>query len=344
MANSYIYIAEQSFVSKYCFSLGKKYKTTNFDYIPILNNLDVKIIDFANSKFLIYLKSNKDTKSSLTGFCGYFESENILISEKISKEIDKIPKNVKVDKILYNNMISRYNLFENSNLIFIKYKSLIPFKNILTSKILLECAEKKGYKIKIEKITKKYSQCNLIKNEINDIEKIINLIEENQPEINQDKLDEQGEGDDEDNDEVNNEVNNQVNDKEEENEEEEENVEMIIMDVPILWNPCEEIIEKIESNTIKREHIKNHYVNCDSCEIVDNNRISPDFKKRITFNIIEEKEIVDKIIDIYQFSEKYIERKNIFTECKMIENNINIVYYKKNDELYNQSIFIINKL
>jgi hypothetical protein len=322
MVNNYIYIAEQSFVSKYCFSLGKKYKTTNFEYIPILNNLDVEITDFVNSKFLIYLKRNKDTKSTLTGLCGYFECENILINENISKEINK-NINVKVDKILYNNMISKYNLFENSKLIFIKYNSMTSFKNVVTNKMLLEFAEKKGSEIQIEKITKKYNLCNLLENENNQIEEIINLIEENQP----------------------NDEEEQEEQEEEENEEdEEENVEMIMMDIPILWNPCDEIIEKIENNAIKREHIKTHYSNCDDCEIVDNNKISPDFKKRITFNIIEKKEIVDKIIDTYHFSKKYIEKKNIFTECNMIENNINILYYKKNDELYNQSIFLINKL
>lgn len=332
MVNSYIYIAEQSFVSKYCFSLGKKYKTTNFEYIPIFNNLDVEITDFANSKFLIYLKRNKDTKSTLTGFCGYFECENILINENISKEniskeINKNSKknvNIKVDKKLYNNMISKYNLFENSKLIFIKYNSMTSFKNVVTNKMLLEFAEKKGSEIQIEKITKKHNLCNLLENEYNQIEEIINLIEENQP---------------------NDEEEQEEQEEEEENEEnEEEDVEMIMMDIPILWIPCDEIIEKIENNNIKREHIKTHYSNCDDCEIVDNNKISPDLKKRITFNIIEKKEIVDKIIDTYHFSKKYIEKKNIFTECNMIENNINIVYYKKNDELYNQSIFLINKL
>ena len=199
---------------------------------------------------------------------------------------------------------------------------MMSFKNVVTNKMVFEFAEKKGSEIQIEKITKKHNLCNLIENKNNKIEEIINLIEENQPNDEEEKQEEQ----------------------EEQEEEEEENVEMIMMDIPILWNPCDEIIDKIENNSIKREHIKTHYSNCNDCEIVDNNRISPDFKKRITFNIIEKKEIVDKIIDTYHFTKKYIEKKNIFTECNMIDNNINILYYKNNDELYNKSIFLINKL
>ena len=89
-----------------------------------------------------------------------------------------------------------------------------------------------------------------------------------------------------------------------------------MMNIPIVWNPCNIIIEKMDNSSIKKIDIISHYKKCDSCDITDNNRIKLEFEnKKINLQIKEDeegKEEVDCIINFYQSDKKYIEKKPIF--------------------------------
>ena len=80
--NNFLYFLDHTFVKKYCISSGIKYQITKYDYLPLINNTKLNLEELSNSKFLIYLKCVKATKSSKSGFYGYFTGGHILISGK----------------------------------------------------------------------------------------------------------------------------------------------------------------------------------------------------------------------------------------------------------------------
>lgn len=322
--NTYLYVSDLTFMNKYCVNSGKKYKTNKQEYLPIINAIDIDIQKISLSKFIIYLKCVKLTKSQKAGFFGYFTGGHILISEKQSLEIKK-DKNILVDELLYRKMIQKYNLLEVPNLYFIKYDEITPFVTIVSPTKIKEICDKNNFEFK--RITSKYNSLNIINF---DVDKIISFIEDEFE--NEDNQDNTEKSEDEDN----------IQSDKEENES-----EIINMDIPIVWNPCEIIIEKMENLEIKKNDIVFHCNKCKICEVVNNNRENLEFtNKKINFHIKENedgKELVDKIIDFYQLTQNYMEYKDKFEECGFYETKINIIFYKNEGELYDKSFFIIIK-
>ena len=329
--NTYLYIADMTFISKYCVNNSKKYKTNKQEYIPIINTCSKNINELANSNFLIYLKCVKLNKSTKAGYFGYFIGCHILINEKIAKQQKDtvLNKNIKIDNLLFRTMVQNYSLCEVKNLVFIKYDDIIPFNNIVIPSKFKEICKKNNHQF--EKFSTKLNCLNIVNYKIN---KPIEWITQY---FGEDKEDGEDEEDDENEDDE---------DEEEDDEKEDEEPDMVIMNVPILWNPCSVIIEKMEKLCISKKCIKEHYNECETCEVVDNNRRMLEFNKKLNIHKLENDEnkiIVDKIIDFYQLAIKYIDTNENFENNGLKEDEINIIYYKYEGELYDKSFLIIHK-
>ena len=160
--NKFLYILDHTFVKKYCVSYGVKYKTTKYDYLPIINTTKLNLEELSNSKFLIYLKCVKATKSNVSGFFGYFIGQHILINSKQSKQI-KIPNTADIivtDDNEYKKIIHKYNLCDMDDLVFIRYDKVIPFNSIVSPlKYKKICGENN---IQFEKIPSRLNCLNIM--------------------------------------------------------------------------------------------------------------------------------------------------------------------------------------
>jgi hypothetical protein len=326
--NKFLYILDHTFVKKYCASSSVQYKPVKYDYLPIINTTKFSLEELSKSKFLIYLKCVASTKSLKAGFFGYFLGQKILINSKQEKQI-KNSELVIIDDLEYKKMVFNYNLCDMDNLIFIRYEIITSFKSIIKPlKYKNICQENN---IQFEKTPSRINCLNIVNYKIDEPIKYI----EQELQKEEDEEDEEDEDEEDEDDKVN---------KEEENEEEKD---IIMMSIPIVWNPCKIIINKMDNLSIKKTDIIAHYKKCDYCDITDNNRIKLEFENiKINLQIKEGdegKKQVDSIINFYHNDTKYIEKKSIFDNNVLFEDRINMIYYKYEEEIYDKSFFIIKK-
>lgn len=326
--NKYLYISDGIFMNKY--SVKKK-----TEYLPIINTNKYKLDEIVNSKFLIYFKS---FKSARAGYYGYFEGTTLLISSKISKELNvEETENIVLNETLYKNMIREYELNEVSNLVFIKYDKITKFSSlVLPIELKQMCDENK---VKPEKFSSRLNRTNIVKYDINEI---IELIEN---ELKKESDDEESDDEDTD-DEIDDEDKDSDDDESDENSEDIEDYTYIKMKIPILWIPCDETLNKIKNKNIKTIDILNHYKKCEKCEVVDNNRQTLEFNKKINFLIFDEdkdKMVNDIIIDYYLSTKEYKEKDECIKNAEIDLEKINIIYNEYEDELYTNCIFIVYK-
>jgi hypothetical protein len=326
--NKLVYILDYKFIKKHYEDFSKIYKGERCDYLPIVNNENIELEDIVNSKFLIYLKSSTVTKSTIAGYYGYFISEKIIINNKQAENLkNKHNKNIEVDENEYRKMIKNYGLCVMEKLIFIKYKKIIKFDHIVSpTKYKTICKENK---IENKKIPTTIKFINITKFEIDDIIKYIEMELEKEAQIQEQQEEEQEE------------------DEHYKNEEKEDLSQMVIMDIPIAWVPCNTILDKIEETSIKKSDIIYHYEKCEKCDITDNNRIKFNFlDKKINLQIKEGEEHIEKmnyIIEHYQNCKKYVEKNSVFSEMSLYEDKINLIYYNCEDEFYDKTFFVITK-
>lgn len=326
--NKFLYILDYTFVKKYFTSSGIK-KSIQYEYLPLINTTKLLLDQLVNSNFLIYLKNTKLPKSKITGYYGYFTGGEILINNTQSKNI-KNKINFKIDENEYIKMVKNYGLSVMDNLVFVKYKSIIQFYSIVSgTKYKTICQENN---IQYEKILGALNYLNIVQYKIDEPIEYIKL-----------ELEKEAENEAIDKDDDENETEN-----EEENKKDVEDLEEIIhMNIPIVWNPCNIIINKMDEMKIKKIEIIEHYKNCALCDVTDNNRKKLDFTNdKINLQVKEgdpNKEKIDTIINFYQFDKNYIEKKSQFDDMFLFEDKINIIYYKCEDELYDKSIFLITK-
>jgi hypothetical protein len=323
--NKFVYILNLKFVQKYCDAPSKIYKHEKYNYLPFINTVKLPIDQLSNSKFLIYLRAHTDCRSSVVGYYGYFLGGKILINNEQGKNI-KNKNNVEINEHEYLKMVKSYCLSVMSDLMFIKYKNIIHFDSIVSStKYKAMCQEQNLTYSKIPNLK-------FLNIAYNNIDESIECIES--------ELEREAEEQDNEDDDTTNEC---VEDK----DEIEETEEMIEMNIPIVWNPCDLMVKKMEKMNIKKADIILHYTDCETCDITDNNRRKLDFSAgKINLQIKEgdeNKQKMDHIINFYQFDKRYIEKKSTFEELCLFEDKINIIYYKCEEELYDKSIFIISK-
>lgn len=323
MSNTYLYILDYKFIKDYIIlsKTDNKHKKELYNYLPLILNSDFNIDDLTNKQILIYLKSN----SGVSGFYGYLDITEII------KNNDEI----------YNKLITHFKICIIPNFYFIKYDSIHKFDKITTFNNYKSLCKMNGKTI--NEFNFKINKFNVYEYQINNVIKLLEKEEEKDDidEDNEDDVDEDNEEDvDEDNEEdAENDNENNSNSDIDENE----NKNSIIMDIPILWIPCHTLLSKIENNEISKKIIIEHYSKCISCEIIDNNKLSLEFNKKINFQIIENSSLIDNIIDSYQNTNKYIEDESIFNKIDLLQDNINIIYYKYDNELYNNCLFIVKK-
>lgn len=114
--------------------------------------------------------------------------------------------------------------------------------------------------------------------------------------------------------------------------------------IPILWNGCCEIKSLIHSNKFNKKTIQNHYTSCTSCEITDNNDIfvNMDSKKIIVININDEHDIklFDLIISKYKNVSK-LNYVNEITKLHLEKGKVNIICCSKSKNIYSKCLFVI---
>lgn len=217
------------------------------------------------------------------------------------------------------------------NLIFIKYKNIKEFDSIVSTKKYKAICQENN--IEYYKMSSDLEYLNIIQNEIDESIEYIEL-----------ELEKEAEKKENEESDENEEIDEKEGDKENINEDKED---VVNMNIPIVWNPCNYIIEKMDNMNIKKADIILHYKKCEICDITDNNRKKLDIgdgKMNLQVKDGEgSKEKMDNIINFYQFDKKYKEKKSIFDEIYLFEDKINIIYYKCENELYEKSIFIISK-
>ena len=253
---------------------------------------------------------------------GFYQIKSILTDVNNSNDLQD-------SHILYDKLINRYNLVKIPKLFFVKFDKIISFK----------------YKIEIKEINKKFKyDCNYTQIKINSLAQSICIIKNIYLNINeylemyirqQEKL-------------IATDTNTNANTDIDINT----NEITIYMNVPILWNGCEEIRNNIRTGTIKKKTILHHLSNCLNCEIVDNNIEKLDIKKKMGLNILDNSnemnlDIFDKLVESYGMVKKFKYINKIFEsfESEINLDHINIFAMKDQIEnnIYSQCYFIISK-
>lgn len=218
------------------------------------------------------------------------------------------------DSEIYEGLINKYNLCQIDNLLFISFDDIVKFDNIISLTDYNKLCTTLGLdKIKLPKIMELYNVYPY------DIDTVIDNIDN----------------------EYTDETENEESEEEEDEEINETDDEMIEYNVPILWIPCNDIIERMDNSTIKKSLLLEHYKKCEKCDINDNNKFPLEFNKKINLLYIEEKTtLINNIINAYTHAKKYLDKLEIIDD---INNDIiNMIYYRCEDELYDKCIFVVN--
>jgi hypothetical protein len=310
----------------------------------------------------IYITCYNDIKKNRGRYLPLINDTNIIVEElldcliiiylKSTKQSSKTGfygyfyvKNIitkKKYKENYNKLVSTFNMCEIDNLYFISYENII----LLPKLVSITEINASNQNIKLHN-TLLYNVIMFnVSNIINIITNITNInCNEN---ISTDI--------------VSNQNNNEVE-------------EIIEMNIPILWIPCKNLIKIFNEAKLFKKILEMHYKKCEKCEINNNNRIDPDFNKKI---MLKELEIIDSIktntknlkkqsnvdciesgtskmitlnnkkeiatiINCYQTANKFNDTRNNFNLYEYDETKINIVYYKNTEHIYNTCMFIISE-
>jgi hypothetical protein len=211
-------------------------------------------------------------------------------------------------------------------LVFVKFNSLCKFNDIIKINDYKKISEQYGSE-QINMPAKLLEDYNIYEL---DVKTIIKTIENFQV-------------DDEESDESDESEYSDTSDSEEDGKNEEV-INSVKMDIPILWAPCQELINTFSNKSIKKPIILSHYTKCEKCEITDNNKFPLEFDKKINLQIFNKSDQMTNLIyNYYQFAKKYSETEANMIELDFDENKINIIYYENPDDLYNKCIFVVKK-
>jgi hypothetical protein len=326
MSNEYIYFLDYSLIKNNYLTDGAC-DSDEPNYFPIINTKSYDFVDYANSDFLIYLKSVKATKSSISGFFGYFRSGNILISLVQSKNLKNKP-NIVIDDILYRSTLKKYNLCQMDNVLCVECKSMRQFPRVVSLLLYKEICTK-NY-LEIVKFSTRANCLNVEKILCTEIISVIN----NEWDKSDAESSSESDTETESSTELETEISPEI-----------KYINPITMKIPIVWIPCNKVIEKINKLNIKKKEILFHYHECEVCDITDNNRKKQEFNKKINLLIkteSQDKEYLDNIINFYQNNIPYKESEEIFNNYKLKQDQINLIYYECEDEFYDKTFFIID--
>ena len=114
------------------------------------------------------------------------------------------------------------------------------------------------------------------------------------------------------------------------------------MKIPILYIPCDELKNVMNTLKISKNTIKNHRKLCEKCEIINNNNKELSLNNPATYCKMSN---VDEIISSYQNVKKYKITETTFKENKFDITKNNFVFYNNDydEHYYNNCIFILPK-
>jgi hypothetical protein len=282
----------------------------NIDYIYISTLKDINKINLLKKehKYLPYIKTNEILNENL-------KNKNILIC---FKNINKIYAYTKITNIvsntnkIFNTLINKFSLSDAPELYFLKFDNMKIY-NIKLNDFNNYLKLQKNNPIKYPMRMNIFNLDNFKNDSI--IFQLNNFIK-----------DESDESDIEDSNKII-----KIDDK-----------DILSLDVPINWICCNNLIELMNKNNIDKEMLKNHYLFCSKCIKTNNNDIDINWnEKKINIRKIKSKKKMNKIIDYYLKAKNFNlnEQANDIIEI----DKINLFYYKKSEELYNNTIMILNK-
>lgn len=115
--------------------------------------------------------------------------------------------------------------------------------------------------------------------------------------------------------------------------------------IPILWNGCKDIIKKFKKQDLNKKLILDHWENCVSCEIINNNMNKLELKnKKIVINNIIGKEnhhMINKIITDYKNISSFVFDNNSISNIKLEKDKINILYCFELVSIYKNCFFVL---
>ena len=282
----------------------------NIDYIYISTLKDINKINLLKKehKYLPYVKTNEILNENL-------KNKNILIC---FKNINKIYAYARITNIISNNnkifntLINKLSLSDAPELYFLKFDNMIIY-NIKLNDFNNYLKLQKNNPIKYPMRMNIFNLNNFKNDSI--IFQLNNFIK-----------DESDNSDIEDSNKII----------------KIDNKDIISLDVPINWICCNKLIELINQNNIDKEILKDHYLFCSKCVKTNNNDIEINWdEKKINIRKIKSKKKMNKIIDYYLKVKNF--NLNEPTNDIIEIDKINLFYYKKSEELYNNTIMILNK-
>ncbi len=118
---------------------------------------------------------------------------------------------------------------------------------------------------------------------------------------------------------------------------------VVVMEIPVLWVPCEALKDNIRKGKVSKKIFSNHYFKCEICETVNNNRNDINITDiLLTYKDDDNDEEMDELIKYYKFTKKYVVLKSKTNGYGYDLTKINALYYENPfEKVYNECIFMI---
>ena len=296
-------------------------------YLPSYPYENINYSDLINSDVFIFFKNPKI-------IYGTFKIKSIIIKNPTDKlfinddYIEHNKNNIMIDDKIFKELIKKYNIIDIPGLFFIELDTINIFEYEINIKIFNSYFKTQTDFIEF-KYPKKVKDIHIIQSYY---PKILNQLIEY---INYQK---NKENENENIDKENIDKKLSITDKSIKNTNDE-------FCIPILWNSCKIIKDKIKNNTITKIEIIDHWTKCNLCEKNDNNLFPLNIENsKITLKKIEktcDNNLFSKIIENYQ----NVKKTNILDinnyDIEFEKNKVNIIMTSNYNGIYDKCFFVI---
>ena len=307
----------------------------NLNYLPVYPYSFVEYDQLIDSDILIFFKNPKI-------IYGSFKIKSIIIKNIKKKNYfdhnqdqdQESNPNIKIDEKLFSDLIKKYNINEIPNLFFIQIINFKIFEYEVSVKGLNDYFLIKSLNNYVKfKYPTKVQDIHIIKNNYPKIvENIIEYIEFIEKNIKNNNLTL-------DNISFKSIDIEELNSKNKNTSSITNSEKINNFNIPIVWKICSELAINIENSCIKKNIFLNHWTKCEQCEKTDNNLIECELgKNKIKFNIIDDKNIINNIINSYQNVKKYHIDNN---QDQISSDRTNIIYSPNSSNIYSKCLFVI---
>jgi hypothetical protein len=116
------------------------------------------------------------------------------------------------------------------------------------------------------------------------------------------------------------------------------------LQIPILWIPCDDLQAKIKNSKMTKKFFKIHYETCSKCEIINNNKKDTVSSENVSIfrKDKNDEEEMNDIIKHYKFSRNYRIRNERYKN-QNYDKDVSIIFYYENPEekVYNKCVFLL---